>query len=488
MVTEGTYPQSLGGVSVWCDQIVRGMSEHDFVVTPLMTTGTESMVWTVPENVSVSPIALWGPAPGRPARGGESGLPRVAAAYRRLLDCVLDPDESAVAGSAAALRALCGLAGAGPVGAVLRGEAAVRWLLDSWHRSPDPRLRAAAPSVHDAVLATDIIEHWLRPLFTPTPAGDVTHAVTNGLAAAVALRAKWTHGTPMLLTEHGIYLRERYLCFRTGDYTWPVKVVLLGFLRHLCTIAYRAADLITPGNQYNRRWELRGGAAGDAIRTVYNGVDPADFPPAGREPAVPTVTWAGRIDPIKDLETLIRGFALVAAQLPAARLRIFGGTPAGNERYLDRCRALAGSLGVAAAVSFEGRVRDIRDAYAAGHVVVLSSISEGFPYTLIEAMTTGRATVSTDVGGVSEAVADTGLVVRPRDPHALARACLRLLRDDLLRHRLGSAARRRALELFTVDKAVDAFRDIYADLAAGRPVAAEPGRRPGVPVGLARSA
>ena len=68
--------------------------------------------------------------------------------------------------------------------------------------------------------------------------------------------------------------------------------------------------------------------------------------------------------------------------MPAARLRIFGGTPRGSEGYRDRCERLAAELGLGESVSFEGRVANIRDAYAAGHIVVLSSISEGFPYTL----------------------------------------------------------------------------------------------------------
>jgi glycosyltransferase involved in cell wall biosynthesis len=244
-------------------------------------------------------------------------------------------------------------------------------------------------------------------------------------------------------------------------------VVLSAFQRLLCTTSYRTADLITPGNRFNHRWETRFGADPDKIETVYNGVDPGDFPAAGKEPAVPTIAWAGRVDPIKDLETLIRAFALVREELPEAQLRIFGGTPATSRAYRTRCEALAGELGLIGSAHFEGRVENIRDAYAAGHVVVLSSISEGFPYTLIEAMTSGRATVSTDVGGVSEAVGDSGLIVPPREPAAMARACLRLLRDDLLRHRLGAQARERALALFTVDKAVDSFDAIYRDLAGG---------------------
>jgi glycosyltransferase involved in cell wall biosynthesis len=298
---------------------------------------------------------------------------------------------------------------------------------------------------------------------------DVTHCVANGLAVLPALAAKWRHGTPLLLTEHGIYLRERYLGFRGAPYRYPVKALHLAFLRRLCAAAYRQADLIAPGNVYNRRWEQRLGADPANIRTVYNGVDPADFPPAAGEPDVLTVSWAGRIDPIKDLETLLHAFALVHRSLPAARLRLFGGTPKGGEAYLERCRALADQLGIGAVATFEGRVENIRDAYAAGHVVVLSSISEGFPYTVIEAMTTGRVCVATDVGGVAEAVGDTGLVVPPRDPARMANAITRLLRDPELRRTLGERARRRALEHFTVDRAIGTFDELYRFLAAGRP-------------------
>jgi glycosyltransferase involved in cell wall biosynthesis len=119
-------------------------------------------------------------------------------------------------------------------------------------------------------------------------------------------------------------------------------------------------------------------------------------------------------------------------------------------------------------------VAQIRDAYAAGQVVVLCSISEGFPYTLIEAMTCGRPCVATDVGGVTEAIGDTGLVVPPRRPAELAQACLALLRDGDRRRALGRAARQRALEYFTVDRAVSAFDEIYLFLGTGRPLPVAP--------------
>jgi len=81
-------------------------------------------------------------------------------------------------------------------------------------------------------------------------------------------------------------------------------------------------------------------------------------------------------------------------------------------------------------------------------------------------MACGRATVSTDVGAVREVIGGTGLVVPPRNPRALAEACVALLRDPERRQRLGAAARERALELFTVEQNLAAFREAYLDLVA----------------------
>ncbi|GAB3671977.1 GT4 family glycosyltransferase PelF [Actinocorallia lasiicapitis] len=466
LVTEGTYPHAYGGVSVWCDQLVRGMPEHEFHVVALTGTGKEALVWDPPGNVAVEAVPLWGPRP--PGRGG--ACREFEGLFQVLLDlCLSGGDASTGELFPSVLRGLYDLGG---LSEKLAGEGPVAWLMEGWER----RLRAGElpegvrPTVHDALTAISLLEHALRPFARPVPRADLTHAVSNGVTVLPALAAKWTHGTPFCLTEHGIYLRERYLGYGKG-YTWPVKQLILAFLRMLCAAGYQAADLVTPGNRYNQRWETRCGATPELIRTVYNGVNPAEFPVAGAEPERLTLSWAGRVDPIKDLETLIKAFAIVRDDVPEVCLRLFGG---GNAEYREKCEKLARDLDVAEHVTFEGRVEEIRDAYVAGTVVMLSSISEGFPYTLIEAMTCGRATVSTDVGGVTEAVAanpnspqdgECGLVVPPRDPEAMAEAAVRLLRDPGLRARMGSVARAKALEFFTVDQAVASFREIYYQLA-----------------------
>ncbi|MGW6270047.1 GT4 family glycosyltransferase PelF [Streptomyces sp. NPDC055060] len=464
LLTEGTYPHSHGGVSVWCDQLVRGMPDVDFGVLAVTGTGRESLAWELPPHVD-EPVCLpmWGPTPAGHAPRGRRRR-QLLTSYEQFLTALLDP--AAEDGFAPALHELARHARDGALAPTLRTDRAVHVLTSVWN-APGRVTAEARPTLHDAVTATGLLEHALRPLAARPPETGVAHAVSGGIACLPGLVAHELHGVPLLLTEHGVYLRERYLGYRTGPYSWPVKALLLGFFRLLAEETYRRAALITPGNRYNRLWEERGGAEPSLIRTVYNGVDPEAFPPAGPEPQSPTLSWAGRVDPIKDLETLIRCFALVRREIPDARLRLFGGTPRGGEAYRERCEALAAELGHGDAVVFEGRVEHIKDAYSAGNVVMLSSISEGFPFTLIEAMSCGRATVSTDVGGVREAVGPTGLVVPPRAPEAMARAVVELLRDPGRRAAMGEAARLRVIEQFTLRQTVEAFRSIYEELATG---------------------
>jgi glycosyltransferase involved in cell wall biosynthesis len=483
LTEEGTYPHHFGGVSVWCDQLIRGMPDYDFRLVALVATGSEPVRWKLPGNVtSLVTVPLWGPPPPGSGPRARLGRGRGAVPVGDLIDVLLEPPDQQQDRFASVLREMFGCGQAGTLSGALASESAVQVLSDAWRDRPESA--HSVPTLHDAVTVMQMIEHALRPLSHPPVRADVVHAVTNGLGALPALTAKWQYGTPMLVTEHGIYMREQFLHSRSAPYRWPVRRLFLRFLRRLCALGYHEAQMITPGNVYNKRWEEQLGADLSKVRTVYNGVDPADFPALAGEPDVPTISWAGRVDPVKDLDTLLRAFALVREQIPAARLRIFGSPPAGGEAYLEHLQLLADELGISASTSFEGRVDKIRDAYAAGQVVVLCSITEGFPYTLIEAMTCGRPCVGTDVGGVTEAIGDTGLAVPPRSPAGLAEACLTLLGDAGLRQKLGAAARLRALEYFTVDRAISAFDEIYTFLGSGRPLlTADPGQTPAIAPG-----
>jgi polysaccharide biosynthesis protein PelF len=471
LVTEGTYPHRHGGVSVWCDQLVRGLAPHSFVIYALTGTGDETVAWDLPDNVTdLVTLPLW--AQNLMRRPTPAERRQWVSVWRRLVTCLVgEADQTKFA---EALVDVMPLAESGALPALLSSNSTVRRLLRGMAGMSVGRPggdQLPQPTVADALTTVRLIEHYLRPLAAPPPSVDVCHAAANGLSALTALACKARYGTPFVLTEHGIYLRERYLSTGPGTHTHHVRSVLLQFFKLLCAAAYDAADVIAPGSEYNRQWEEVNGAAPGKIHPIYNGVAADAFPIAHQEPDVPTVTWVGRIDPLKDIETLLRAFAKVRASIPDARLRIFGATPEGNEAYAARCALLLDELDLTTAATFEGRVASVVDAYHAGHVVALTSISEGFPYALIEAMATGRPTVSTDVGGVREAAGDAGSVVPPRNPEAVADACIRLLMDGDRREAMGRAARERIRSFFTVEQCMALYSDLYREVT-GLPVSA----------------
>ncbi|MER7972928.1 DUF3492 domain-containing protein [Streptomyces sp. NPDC096080] len=373
----------------------------------------------------------------------------------------------------------------------LRSETAVRALERACH-APGARRAAREARVPDLLAVAAHLERALRPLSVDwyeddaLGAVDLCHAASGGAAALPGLLARHFFGVPLLVTEYGVRLRAHYLA--TGDAPPAVRALLAAFHGRLAAETYRRAAVVTPGNAHARRWQERCGADRAKLRTVHPGMDAAPFTEIGEAPedADPgTVVWVGRVEPAKDLVSLLHAFAEVRKQEPRTRLRIVG-TPVGPEgpAYLGHCRALAAQLFPDEAegphtvgdnpVSFEQvggpELPTLADAYGSGAVTVLSSVVEGFPAGLVEAMFCARATVSTDVGAVVEVIGGTGLVVPPRNPRALAEACVALLRDPDRRARLGAAARARALELFTVEQNTTAFHGLYLEIVSRTPV------------------
>ncbi|WP_053170914.1 DUF3492 domain-containing protein [Streptomyces sp. SBT349] len=520
LLTEGGYPYAQGESVAWCDRLLHGLTGHDFDIGALSRSRRQEHGPRRPPPPHVRRVRtapLWGPPPaGRVPRG----------AGRRFAECFAELTAALCPGYqplgeehpgrqadrfATGLYGLAALAAAhGGLGAWLCSDEAVR-VLEAACRAPGAPRAAQAARVADLLLVADRMERALRPLsldwYGDQGLGDadLCHAVGGGPAALAGLLAHRLHGTPLLITEHGARVRDHYLRSAVSAASVagaalgahavapsaagaPVRALLGAFQVRLAREIYARAALITPGDALARRWQERCGAAPERLRTVYPGMDARPFHAvagAPAAPAPPALVWVGRMVREKDLTGLLRAFDAVRAAEPATRLWIVDSRAHGtaDAAYPARCRALAARLfpagaadaggGAAAPVTFtevgSAEVPGLADAYAraAGGVAVLSSAVEGYPVPLIEAMFCGRATVSTDVGAVAEVVGGTGLVVPPRDPGALADACLALLRDPERRARLGAAARARALELFTVERNVAAFGAIYRELGAG---------------------
>lgn len=171
-----------------------------------------------------------------------------------------------------------------------------------------------------------------------------------------------------------------------------------------------------------------------------------------------------RLTPPKNIASLLAAFASLAES--GAMLLVAGDGPLRSDLESEAER-----LAVAARVRFLGTRSDIPDLLAASDVFVLSSLWEGNPLSVMEAMAAGKPTIATAVGGVPEFVSDgeTGLLVAPDDAAALARAMRLLARDLEMRERLGRNARRIAAEAYDVRPMVDAYDRLYQEMLAGRP-------------------
>jgi len=453
LITDHSYPYVKGGTGDWCHRLLHGLDRHIFQVVALGDGGRRAeSAYALPPNALLHPLGDRRPAPaGRLARQRH----RRAATAAAVLLCrgLLTDGEQGAAMFAESLRLLADLAAAG--GAPLRGVPLADVLLDAWQAA---RLEPALPrlSVRDARIAAERLDLALRPLAVRPPAADLCHAVASGAPLLVALAARWRAETPFLLSE------DRPLVDAEGPAA--VKAVLLRYQRALRRLGYAEAALIASASRFHQRWELRDGADPAKVVVVPSGVEPVRYTPLDTEPPAPAVVWVGQIAPHKDLHTLIRAFRRVRDAVPHAGLKLAG--PTTDIGYADTCHRLVERLRLGDSVAFTGPVPSSREAYAAGHLVASSSVAEHTADALVEAMLCARPTVSTDVGAVTEAVGDAGVVVPPGDPIALGIACVALLRDPERRARLGAAGRARALRLFTVDGMRRSYDRLYQDVAA----------------------
>jgi sugar transferase (PEP-CTERM/EpsH1 system associated) len=196
------------------------------------------------------------------------------------------------------------------------------------------------------------------------------------------------------------------------------------------------------------------------VLVIHNGVDVDRFSATGTGAARTgrRAVTVGRLDPIKDQLTMLRALRLVVNELPDFRLDIVGDGPS-----RPGLAAESESLGLVDHVCFHGYQAQVGPLLAAADVFVLSSISEGVPLALLEAMASGLPAVATDVGGTREVVVpgETGYLVPSGSPEALARAILDIEAQPGARDRMGRAARRRVEEQFNLRTVVARYEDLY---------------------------
>ncbi len=321
--------------------------------------------------------------------------------------------------------------------------------------------------LEDMTTAMRWIYRFLIPMAIEVPKMDISHITISGIAVIPALALKYKYNTPILVTEHGVFIRERLIAISTADYSYFLKKMLINFSECITKLVYYHASKITTVSKFNVSWEKFYGAELSKIEVIYNGVDENLFKPRPKPEHltnIPTVVAAARIFDLKDILTMIRTCAEVVKKIPKVQFLIYGNKNAVPEYTLE-CENLIKELQVENNFFLKGFHNKPELIYSEGDISILTSISEGFPFTVIESMSCGIPVVATDVGGVTEAIDDTcGLVCKPKDYVEIAQNVVKLLENQQLRSWMGENARNKVTANFTIETFIKSFEKTYQNL------------------------
>jgi glycosyltransferase involved in cell wall biosynthesis len=463
LIAEGSYPYVTGGVSSWIQTLMTCMPEHEFVIYAIgaYEKNRGKFNYKLPKNlVEVREVFL----DSYIAELGESGKQyNLTFEQKQVIKSILDHEET-------------------------------DWnLLFSLFRS------RKMDSISNFIMSRDLFDiiqelclerypqipftelFWsvramLLPLFwllrNPVPEADLYHSVSTGYAGVVGGYGKYLYNKPYVLTEHGIYTREREEEIIKSDWIRGYfKDLWIQYFYSLSECAYSSSDQVISLFNKNKEIQAEIGCDGARIKIIPNGVNPEDFdslPQKGEEErAYMNVGAVVRVVPIKDIKTMIQCFAIVKKKVPHARFYIFGPYEEDPE-YYEECLQLLDSLNTED-IYFTGAV-NIKEYIGRMDILVLSSISEGQPLAVLEGMASGKPFVSTDVGscselvyGLNDGIGPAGAIVPVMHYVEMAEAIIKLASNPDLCREMGFNGKTRVAELYTRERFIEQYKQIYKD-------------------------
>ncbi|MCB1227646.1 MAG: GT4 family glycosyltransferase PelF [Verrucomicrobiales bacterium] len=496
LVLEGTYPYVSGGVSTWVHQILHAYPDLQFALFYLGANRRDAgkLKYDLPANV-ISLTEAWlfdQPAPGRWWRPGIG--PRWTPFFEDLRRLLVHAPTGTPHEFYLIAQILTHISQhPGPSYEALWQDR------ETWDLIRELYERyAAEESFLDFYWTCRFLAQplWnLARAMAQMPKARLYHTACTGYAGLAAALAAQRTGRPLLLTEHGIYLRERIndICqsrwikdppqaiASLDDPLSSLRRLWIGFFRLVGCLCYGRSEVIVSLFERNAEAQRHFGAEADRIQIIPNGIRVEEFNQVWQQrrerretqPESAVVGFLGRVVSIKDVKTLLRVAARVRDSVPAVRFIIAGPTDE-EPGYFEECEGLVRQLQLADTVEFTGP-KQRNDFLPEIDLMILTSVSEGLPFVILEAMAAGVPVVSTDVGACAELIhgaADeapacglAGRVAGVGRPADLAAACIELLQDAALLDELGENGRCRVREHFHEDRVLSAYRVLYQELS-----------------------
>lgn len=488
LLLEGTFPYVRGGVSSWIFQMINAYPEYRFAVVFLGSRPQDygDIKYSLPDNiVHVEAHYLHGahiPPLVQAQSGDTAALEHIATLHQAFRNGKSD--------TACAFARLAHLLKSGEI-----DEKFFLYSRQSWEFiTQNYRQYCTDPSfidyfwtvraMHEPIWVMARIAANLIPV-------RAFHTVSTGYAGFLGTLLKDRTGKPLILSEHGIYTKERKIDLYQSAWIRdnrnvfekdPTEVsyfreLWMRFYVSLGRLCYHHADMITALYEANRQRQIADGAPAERTRIIPNGIDLARFQPVRSkrpESPPPILCLVGRIVSIKDVKTFIRMMRTVVNRMPEAEGWIAGPEDEDPD-YAEECHNLVASLGLTDKVKFLGfqKVEVVLEQIG---LVVLSSISEALPLVVLEGFAAGVPALTTDVGSCRQLIygldADdqslgiAGAVVRIADPQAMATAAIELLRpENWLPARAAAIAR--VERYYTQSIMFDEFRKVYEEALKG---------------------
>lgn len=474
MTAEGTYPYFKGGVSTWTHNLITKLPEIEFHLVSIVPSPFFRISYNLPKNVKgLVTIPLWGEE-----QPGEHFSPSCILVLKKVIRTgTSEVEEEFIPSFENFLEEILS-GGKNPrrMGEALTSmrkffenhdykktfKSEALWKLYISKLGEDKLY--SNMEVSELIDLARVLQHFLRILIFPFPEGDVYHSSAAALCGVPAIISKIKEDIPYLLTEHGLYFRERILDAVRLVKSLPAKIFWLNLFRAIVLANYNYADKISPVCSFNVNWEREFGIEQGKIEVIYNGIDVNKFRPLNvrRDEDVKRIVLMARVDKLKGIIDMVEAFSYVKEEVRNAVCQVFG--PIVDKKYYAACMKKVKELELEDSFLFMGPTNQPEVEYNRADVVALPSISEGFPYAVVEAMACGRLVVATDVGGVREALEGCGIVVPPRQPRELGKAISEALLDDEMRKELGVKAREKALKLYSEERFLADYLRSYVEL------------------------
>ncbi len=322
------------------------------------------------------------------------------------------------------------------------------------------------------------------------PPARVYHAVSTGYAGFLAALAKKRLGVPVILTEHGIYTRERSIEIAQAEWIYVeqaqdyklrrtqgfFKQWWINMFKWMSRLCYQEADKIITITQVNQQFQLADGAEPAKMSVIPNGIKIERYASARSVPRPEdefVIGFVGRVVPIKDVKTFIRAIKTAVAEVPNLKAYIIGPTDE-DEEYFAECTRLTNLLDLADHIVYTGPA-NVVEYYARMHLLLLTSISEGQPLVILEGHCAGVPVVATNVGACEEllygrtredrALGPSGIITAVASPQETAEAIVRIAKDKKLYESMVRASIDRVERFYREEDLNRTYLEIYDTLA-----------------------